>query len=62
MALPEHTHCKVCGKVAPPNAETCSPACREIREARMRSRRNWSALLYILIVVFAFILLIELLH
>ncbi len=62
MAVGEHSHCKVCGKVAPPGADTCSAACQEIRDARLRTRRNWSALLYILIVVFAFLLLIELLH
>jgi len=50
-------HCKVCGRVCDPGEETCSKTCRAEREQRMRSRRNYSLLLYasiaLIVIVFA---------
>jgi predicted nucleic acid-binding Zn ribbon protein len=58
MSTPsDHAHCKVCGRVAPAGAETCSRACREEREQRLRTRRNYTLMLYaaiaLILVVFA---------
>jgi predicted nucleic acid-binding Zn ribbon protein len=37
--------------VCAPGDDTCSKACRQEREARMRTRRNYSLLLYIAVAV-----------
>ena len=60
--MDDHRHCKVCGLVCPPDEETCSAACRTKREATMKSRRLWTGILYVLIVFFAAILLLQLLR
>jgi predicted nucleic acid-binding Zn ribbon protein len=45
-AAVDHQHCKVCGRVTAPDSETCSRACREVRERRLQTRRNYTLLLY----------------
>lgn len=62
MALPDHRHCKVCGKVCAPNADTCSKACQEKRDANLRSKRLWTGIMYLLIVFFVALLILEFLH
>ncbi|MGI0055057.1 MAG: DUF2116 family Zn-ribbon domain-containing protein [Thermoplasmata archaeon] len=62
MDVENHRHCKVCGKVCATNVDTCSRACEEQRENTLRSKRTWTNLLYILIVVFAFLFLVEILR
>lgn len=62
MDIDDHRHCKVCGKVCATNADTCSKSCEDKREAAIRSRRTWTNLLYILIVVFAFLFVVEIFH
>jgi predicted nucleic acid-binding Zn ribbon protein len=54
----DHRHCKVCGKVCAPGAETCSKACARERQRRLDTRRTYTYLLYaaIAIVVVAFAL------
>jgi predicted nucleic acid-binding Zn ribbon protein len=42
----DHRHCKVCGKVTKPDAETCSPACAAARERRVRASGSYRLLLY----------------
>jgi predicted nucleic acid-binding Zn ribbon protein len=42
----DHRHCKICGKVCSPSAETCSATCAEEREHRARTRRTYTLLLY----------------
>ncbi len=46
MAAADHRHCKVCGRVTGPKAETCSPECAATREQRLRAARNYRYLLY----------------
>jgi len=58
MALAsDHRHCRICGKVTPPDSETCSAECAARREQRLRSSRNYRYLLYgsiaILLIVLA---------
>lgn len=38
--------CKVCGKPCPPGRSTCSPECREIRQAELRRNRRYVYLFY----------------
>ncbi len=56
----DHRHCKVCGKVCAPGEETCSKACRERRERSLQSRRNYTYLLYGMIVFLAIVLFLTL--
>ena len=42
----DHRHCKVCGKVTRPDAETCSDACAAERARRQGSARTYRYLLY----------------
>lgn len=42
----DHRHCKVCGRVTKPDAETCSSACAAERARRLSAARNWRYLLY----------------
>ncbi len=56
----DHRHCKVCGKVCAPGEETCSKACRERRERALQSRRNYTYLLYGMIVFLAIVLFLTL--
>ncbi len=53
----DHRHCRVCGKVCAPGAETCSKACAQTREDRARSRRNYQLLLYGAIALLAVVFL-----
>jgi len=46
MSFDEHRHCKVCGRVAKADSETCSKACAQERSRRLESRRNLVYLLY----------------
>ncbi len=52
----DHRHCRVCGRVCAPDAETCSKPCREKRAQQLQSRRNYTYLLYgaiaLLLIVF----------
>jgi predicted nucleic acid-binding Zn ribbon protein len=57
--LDDHRHCKVCGKITGPEKEYCSRACREKREQTLRSRRNYTLVLYATMV---FLLLLFLLN
>jgi predicted nucleic acid-binding Zn ribbon protein len=47
----EHRHCRVCGKVTAPGNETCSRACREKRETRVRSQQNLIRMMYVLMAI-----------
>lgn len=47
----DHRHCRVCGRVTKPDQETCSAACAQERERRVRSARNYRYLLYVTIAV-----------
>ena len=42
----DHRHCKVCGRVTKPDAETCSDACAERRARRVSTARTYQYLLY----------------
>ncbi len=52
----DHRHCKVCGRICPPNAEVCGPACRTKRERLLATKRTYTYLLYgsILLLVLVF--------
>lgn len=62
MTEEDHRHCKVCGRVCPVDADTCSRACRERRAAQLQSRRTYTYLLYgaiaLLLIVFVSRLLV----
>ncbi|MEM0129018.1 MAG: DUF2116 family Zn-ribbon domain-containing protein [Thermoplasmata archaeon] len=60
--MDDHRHCKVCGRVCPPSEETCGPACAATRAERLRTRRLYTSIMYILAVVLGFLLLIEILR
>jgi predicted nucleic acid-binding Zn ribbon protein len=45
-ASDDHRHCKVCGRICGSEDETCSEECRDKRDRRLRSRRNFTYLLY----------------
>ncbi|MCI4334961.1 MAG: DUF2116 family Zn-ribbon domain-containing protein [Thermoplasmata archaeon] len=53
----EHRHCKVCGKVCGLDEETCSDRCKTKRETMIKSRKNLTNLLMVmmavLVVIFA---------
>ncbi len=52
----DHRHCRVCGKVTKPDAETCSAACASERARRLQSARNYRYVLYAaiaLVLIFA---------
>jgi len=53
----DHRHCKVCGRVTKPDAETCSKACAAERARRLGSMRTYRYLLYaaIAVLVLAFL-------
>ncbi len=53
----DHRHCKVCGKVTRPDADTCSPACAEKRAQRVASARNYRLILYAAIAILLIALL-----
>ena len=53
----DHRHCKVCGRVTKPDADTCSAKCASERERRLSSARNYRYLLYGLIAFLAILLL-----
>jgi len=53
----DHRHCKVCGKVTKPNAETCSEACANER-AHRRSTANTYRYLFFGMLAFLVILLL----
>lgn len=55
----DHHHCKVCGKVCPPDTEVCSRACSDRRERQRESRRNSTYVLYGLIAVLVVLLLLN---
>jgi len=42
----DHRHCKVCGKVTKPDAQTCSAECAAARDRRVRQAGNYRLLLY----------------
>ena len=42
----DHRHCKNCGRTCPPDEETCSVACQEVRDRRARQRQMYTYLLY----------------
>ena len=42
----DHRHCKVCGRVTKPDAETCSAACAAERARRLSSARTYRYILY----------------
>jgi predicted nucleic acid-binding Zn ribbon protein len=56
----DHRHCKICGRVCGPGAETCSKACERTREDRARARRNYTLLLYGSIALLAIVFLTRL--
>ena len=53
----DHHHCKVCGRVCSPSAETCSNACRDQRARTRESKRNATYVMYGLMAIL-FVLLI----
>jgi len=58
----DHRHCKVCGRVTKPDAETCSKQCAAERERRTATARNYRYLLYGMIAVLALLFLSSLIH
>jgi predicted nucleic acid-binding Zn ribbon protein len=54
----DHRHCKVCGKVCPPNSETCSAACKATRTRTIESRRQTTYLFYGLMIFVVLLLLV----
>ena len=42
----DHRHCRVCGRVTRPDAETCSAECAAERARRVGTARNYRYLLY----------------
>ncbi|RLF20178.1 MAG: DUF2116 family Zn-ribbon domain-containing protein [Thermoprotei archaeon] len=53
--VPDHKHCKVCGKVIPPDREYCSSRCEAIdlkqrREAELY--RKWILFLAVVLMIF----------
>jgi predicted nucleic acid-binding Zn ribbon protein len=57
MAMDDHRHCKVCGKMTAAGSETCSRECAAVRESRVRSRRNLQYMLYAVIALVVVLLL-----
>ncbi len=53
----DHRHCKVCGRVTSPDADTCSSKCAAVREQRLRARRNYTYILYATIALVTVLLL-----
>jgi predicted nucleic acid-binding Zn ribbon protein len=47
----DHRHCRSCGKVTAPGQDTCSDSCRQKREGALQSRRNFTYLLYGLMIL-----------
>ncbi len=58
----DHRHCKVCGKVVKPGADTCSDACAATRERRRSSARNYRYLLYLTMGVLVVLFLASFVH
>jgi predicted nucleic acid-binding Zn ribbon protein len=58
----DHRHCKVCGKVTKPDAETCSSKCADLRERRLQSARTYRLLLYGSIALLVIVVLASYLH
>jgi predicted nucleic acid-binding Zn ribbon protein len=42
----DHRHCKVCGRLVKPGADTCSDTCATERQRRISSARNYRYLMY----------------
>ncbi len=55
----DHRHCKVCGRVTKPDAETCSPACATERQRRVSSARTYRIMMYVAIAVILIVFLSE---
>jgi predicted nucleic acid-binding Zn ribbon protein len=55
----DHRHCKVCGRVTKPGAETCSAACADQRARRVSSARTYQYLLYGAIAVLLIVFLVS---
>ncbi|HEV2429805.1 MAG TPA: DUF2116 family Zn-ribbon domain-containing protein [Thermoplasmata archaeon] len=56
----DHSHCKICGRVAAPGEETCSKACRTERARRLESKRGYTYLMYGLIALIAILFVLSL--
>lgn len=60
MALgQDHRHCKICGRVCPVGADTCSAQCATTRDERLRSLWFWTGIMYAMIVFLAAVLVIS---
>ncbi|MCD6510838.1 MAG: DUF2116 family Zn-ribbon domain-containing protein [Thermoprotei archaeon] len=47
IKVPPHRHCKVCGKMIPPDAEYCSTKCEKIDLDRRKSYETYKTWLFI---------------
>ena len=56
-----HRHCKVCGRVARPGADTCSETCERERARRLGSAKTTRLALYAMIAFLAVLLVAGLL-
>jgi predicted nucleic acid-binding Zn ribbon protein len=60
VTLPDdHRHCKICGRLCPPDETTCSPDHAARLEIAVRSRRNY---VYLLVASGVLLLILLLTH
>ncbi len=58
--IPDHNHCRVCGKSVPVGKKTCSKECASKRAAALKQKQMLTYLMYgtafflVLLLVFAF--------
>jgi predicted nucleic acid-binding Zn ribbon protein len=60
--VPEHKHCKVCGKSIPPDDTTCSKDCANKRAQSMQTRRRWNYAFLVIMFLLVVLLVFELTH
>jgi predicted nucleic acid-binding Zn ribbon protein len=51
----DHRHCKVCGRTCDPEKTTCSKACAQQLEERLRTKRMYTYILYASIALLAIV-------
>lgn len=47
--VPQHRHCKVCGRAIPPDQEFCSSQCKEDEERRERRAKRMTRIYFIIV-------------
>jgi predicted nucleic acid-binding Zn ribbon protein len=61
-SLPEHIHCRTCGKAIPPDKTFCSEECRQrFADAVRKQRRQAWIMMVIILVAFAGVVIAALL-